>query len=127
MTRVARQGFPAHVCNYAPIIEISPPHKKPPLETHKASVFLFFGRRNEKTCDFCNGMAASKDFAENRRKPQIGLCHLRSVTFSSALEKTCDFCNGMAASPLAAAVVTAILRCDFCAAKLLPPWSTCCA
>ena len=34
-------------------------------------------------------------------------------------EKPCDFCNGMVASPLAATVVTAILRCDFCAAK--PP------
>ena len=28
-----------------------------------------------------------------------------------------DFCSGMVASPLAATVVTAILRCDFCAAK----------
>ena len=32
--------------------------------------------------------------------------------------KPCDFCNGMVASLLAATVVTAILRCDFCAAKL---------
>ena len=32
-------------------------------------------------------------------------------------EKPCDFCSGMVASPLAATVVTAILRCDFCAAK----------
>ena len=32
-------------------------------------------------------------------------------------KKHCDFCSGMAASPLAATVVTAILRCDFCAAE----------
>ena len=32
-------------------------------------------------------------------------------------KKRCDFCSGMVASPLAATVVTAILRCDFCAAK----------
>ena len=32
-------------------------------------------------------------------------------------EKPCDFCSGMVASPLAATVVIAILRCDFCAAK----------
>ena len=32
-------------------------------------------------------------------------------------EKPCNFCSGMVASPLAATVVTAILRCDFCAAK----------
>ena len=32
-------------------------------------------------------------------------------------EKPCDFCSGMVASPLAATVVAAILRCDFCAAK----------
>ena len=31
------------------------------------------------------GRRKPKIFAENRRKPQIGLCHLRSVTFSSAL------------------------------------------
>ena len=30
-------------------------------------------------------------FAENRRKPQIGLCHLRSVTFSSVLITDTDF------------------------------------
>ena len=33
-------------------------------------------------------------------------------------KKPCDFCSGMVASPLAATMVTAILRCDFCAAKL---------
>ena len=33
-------------------------------------------------------------------------------------EKPCDFCSEMVASPLAATVVTAILRCDFCAAKV---------
>ena len=33
-------------------------------------------------------------------------------------KKTCDFCSGMVASPLAATAVTAILRCDFCAAKV---------
>ena len=27
-----------------------------------------------------------QETAENRRKPQIGLCHLRSVTFSLALK-----------------------------------------
>ena len=32
-------------------------------------------------------------------------------------EKRCDFCSGMVASPLAASVVIAILRCDFCADK----------
>ena len=32
-------------------------------------------------------------------------------------DKPCDFCSEMVASPLAATVVTAILRCDFCAAK----------
>ena len=32
-------------------------------------------------------------------------------------ENPCDFCSGMLASPLAATVVIAILRCDFCAAK----------
>ena len=31
------------------------------------------------------GEGKPKIFAENRRKPQIGLCHLRCVTFSSAL------------------------------------------
>ena len=39
--------------------------------------------RRQKTADFCR---KPKIFAENRRKPQIGLRHLRSVTFSSALE-----------------------------------------
>ena len=33
-----------------------------------------------------------KIFAENRRKPQIGLRHLRSVTFSSALITKKEFC-----------------------------------
>ena len=31
----------------------------------------------------------------------------------------CDFCSGMVASPLAATVVTVILRCELCAAKLV--------
>ena len=38
-----------------------------------------------------------------------------------AKQKPCDLCNGMVASPLAAAVVTAILRCELsslCAARL---------
>ena len=35
-------------------------------------------------------------------------------------EKPCDFCSEMVASPLAATVVTAILRCDFCAAVAWP-------
>ena len=39
-----------------------------------------------------------------------------------AKRKTCDFCSGMVASPLAATVVTAILRCDFCAAEPERPW-----
>ena len=44
----------------------------------------FEGRRfSQKTADF---RRKPPIFAENRRKPQIGLCHLRSVTFSSALE-----------------------------------------
>ena len=42
-------------------------------------------RKPQKTADFCR---KPKIVAENRRKPQIGLRHLRSVTFSSALEKT---------------------------------------
>ena len=43
----------------------------------------FGGRRKpQKTADF---RRKPQIFAENRRKPQIGLCHLRSVTFSSAL------------------------------------------
>ena len=43
----------------------------------------FGGRRKlQKTAD---SRRKPKIFAENRRKPQIGLCHLRSVTFSSAL------------------------------------------
>ena len=41
-------------------------------------------RKPQKTADF---RRKPKIFAENRRKPQIGLCHLRSVTFSSALKK----------------------------------------
>ena len=42
----------------------------------------FGGRRKpQKTADF---RRKPKIFAENRRKPQIGLRHLRSVTFSSA-------------------------------------------
>ena len=32
-----------------------------------------------------------KILAENRRKPQIGLCHLRCVTFGSALITVTDF------------------------------------
>ena len=40
------------------------------------------------------------------------LCGRRSA-------KPCDFCSGMVASPLVATVVTAILRCDSCAAKYL--------
>ena len=44
----------------------------------------FGGRRKpQKTADF---RRKPKIFAENRRKPQIGLRHLRCVTFSSALE-----------------------------------------
>ena len=44
----------------------------------------FAGRRKpQKTADF---RRKPKIFAENRRKPQIGLRHLRSVTFSSALK-----------------------------------------
>ena len=43
----------------------------------------FGGRRKlQKTADF---RRKPQIFAENRRKPQIGLCHLRCVTFSSAL------------------------------------------
>ena len=43
----------------------------------------FGGRRKpQKTADF---RRKPKIFAENRRKPQIGLRHLRCVTFSSAL------------------------------------------
>ena len=45
----------------------------------------FGGRRKpQKTADF---RRKPKIIAENRRKPQIGLCHLRCVTFSSALFK----------------------------------------
>ena len=36
-------------------------------------------------------------------------------------ERPCDFCSGMVASPVAATVVTAISRCDSCAAKLPIP------
>ena len=44
----------------------------------------FGGRRQpQRTAAFCR---KPKIFAENRRKPQIGLCHLRSFTLSSALE-----------------------------------------
>ena len=44
----------------------------------------FGGRRKPlKTAGFCR---KPQIFAENRRKPQIGLCHLRCVTFSSALQ-----------------------------------------
>ena len=39
-------------------------------------------------------------------------------------KKPFDFCSGMVASPFAATVVTAILRCDFCAAKLGDPDSS---
>ena len=48
--------------------------------------------------------AAASDFFSGRRS-----------------EKPCDFCTGMVANPLVATVVTgsAILRCDFCAAKVL--------
>ena len=43
----------------------------------------FGGRRKpHKTADF---RRKPKIFAESRRKPQIGLCHLRCVTFSSAM------------------------------------------
>ena len=43
----------------------------------------FGGRRKpQKTADF---RRKPKIFAGNRRKPQIGLRHLRSVTFSSVL------------------------------------------
>ena len=43
----------------------------------------FGGRRKpQKTADF---RRKPKIFAENRRKPLIGLRHLRCVTFSSAL------------------------------------------
>ena len=46
-------------------------------------ISAFGGRRKpQKTADF---RRKHKIFAENRRKPQIGLHHLRSVTFSSAL------------------------------------------
>ena len=53
-----------------------------------------------------------KIFAENRRKPQIGLCHLRSVTFSSALffpESCWDgyLLNRASTSDLASLVATA--------------------
>ena len=34
-------------------------------------------------------------------------------------EKPCAFCNRMVASPLAAAVVTTIMRCEFCAAQVM--------
>ena len=44
----------------------------------------FAGRRKpQKTADF---RRKPKIFAENRRKVQIGLRHLKCVTFSSALE-----------------------------------------
>ena len=43
-------------------------------------------RKPQKTADF---RRKPKIFAENRRKPQIGLCHLRCVTFSSALVSNC--------------------------------------
>ena len=44
----------------------------------------FGGRRKpQKTADL---RRKPKIFAENRRKPQIGLRHLRCVTFSSALD-----------------------------------------
>ena len=47
----------------------------------------FGGRRKpQKTADFHR---KPKIFAENRRKPQIGLRHLRCVTFSSALVLKC--------------------------------------
>ena len=47
----------------------------------------FGGRRKpQKTADF---RRKPKIFAENRRKPQIGLRHLRCVTFSSALLMGC--------------------------------------
>ena len=41
--------------------------------------------RAQETADF---RRKPKKFAENRRKPQIRLRHLRSVTFSSALDQT---------------------------------------
>ena len=50
-------------------------------------------RFSQKTADFRrftpspeNSSIEPKIFAENRRKPQIGLHHLSSVTFSSALK-----------------------------------------
>ena len=53
----------------------------------------FGGRRKpQKTADF---RRKPKIFAENRRKPQIGLRHLRCVTFSSALDIFGGFCRRM--------------------------------
>ena len=59
-------------------------------------------------------LRASCDFEANpknrRRLATLFVCGPRS-------EKPSDFCSGMVAGPLPATVVTAILRCDFCAAK----------
>ena len=60
--------------------------RKPPIFADSPlllEIQAFGGHRKpQKTADFCR---KPKIFAENRRKPQIGLRHLRCVTFSSAL------------------------------------------
>ena len=64
----------------------------------------FGGRRKpQKTADF---RRKPQIFAENRRKPQIGLRHLRCVTFSSALGKTPKLPNRPVFAPLPVWVCT---------------------
>ena len=62
-------------------------HRKPQIFADSPlhlEIPAFGGRRKpQKTADF---RRKPKIFAENRRKPQIGLRHLRSITLSSALQ-----------------------------------------
>ena len=46
------------------------------------------------------------------------LSSLRKNGLTSLFKEVRVFCSGMVASPFAATVVTAISRCDFCAAKV---------
>ena len=57
--------------------------RKPQIFADSPLEIQAFGghRKPQKTADF---RRKSQTFAENRRKPQIGLRHLRCVTFSSA-------------------------------------------
>ena len=86
-------------------------------------VLLFCGRKwpekfSRKSPAKCGKSPATSSKIYTTKIPDIFLQRVKIYFCGRQSEKPCDLCSGLSLSPLAAAMVTAILQCEHCAAKM---------